>query len=162
MHKKELADLGNDNCASSNEDTNPSDDENEDPESELNTSQIRMKKSKTIFTKETIVIEGTIALAEFIDFLINLKDRHSYAILPEIYSPGPFLHGTLRSNTLAFSGPFKGNGKETFYHMKIKGIIFPNSIGCLLQEFEASDHMISINFESEGNTDFLSAFKNET
>lgn len=159
MHKKEHPELEVNEKDSSNECTDASEDENYNSGSIPN--QIQIKKMKTSFTKEMIVIEGSIALAEFIDFLINLKDRHSYAILPEIYSPGPFLHGTLQSNSITFSGPFKGNDKETFYHMKIKGVIFPNSIRSLLQELEDSGHTNSITFESESNTDFLSALKND-
>ena len=50
---------------------------------------IAYKRPKKYFTKEDIVIEGCLNIAELVDFLINQKDRHSYAILPEIYSPGP-------------------------------------------------------------------------
>ena len=122
---------------------------------------LHIKRPKKYFTKEDIVIEGCLNIAELVDFLINQKDRHSYAILPEIYSPGPFVYGTLRNNIISYSGPCKvGNGKEIF-HLKANGIIFPRVISSLNREFESSGHKIFITVEREPNTDFLSAYNQE-
>ena len=123
--------------------------------------ELYIKRPKKYFTKEDIVIQGCLNIAELVDFLINQKDRHSYAILPEIYSPGPFVYGTLRNNVISYSGPCKeGNGKEIF-HLKINGIIFPRSIRSLSHEFESSGHKIFLTVERESNTDFLSAYNQE-
>lgn len=132
---------------------------NEDSDSQTDILEIHVKRSKVFFTKEDIVIEGGIALAELLDFLINQKDRNSYAILPEIYSPGPFIHGTLRRNNFIFSGPCKGFNENQLYHLKITDIIFPGSLDALLCELKSSGHSVSITVQSESNTDFLSAYK---
>lgn len=113
------------------------------------------------FTKEDIVVEGGIGLAELVDFLINQKDRNSYAILPEIYSPGPFIHGTLRRNIFIFSGPCKGFNGNQLYHLKITDIIFPGALDALLSELKSHGHSVSITVQSESNTDFLSAYKHD-
>lgn len=119
---------------------------------------IKTKRVKTLFSREDIVVEGGLSVAELIDFLINQKDRNSYAILPEIYSPGPFIHGTLRSNNIVFSGPCKGTESNSIYQLKVGGIAFPNSIFALIKELKASGHTISVSVERETNTDFLSAY----
>ena len=120
-----------------------------------------IKRPREYFTKEDIVIEGCLNIAELVDFLINQKDRNSYAILPELYSPGPFVYGTLRNNNIAYSGPCKdGNGGEIF-HLKANGIVFPRSISSLSRELEYSGHKIFITVEREANTDFLSAYNEE-
>ena len=121
-------------------------------------SEIQVKRTKTFFTKEDIMIDGNLAIAELVDFLINQKDRNSYAILPEIFSPGPFIHGTLRSNSMTFSGACKGSNNEISYQLKIVGIIFPESIWVLYRELKESGHKLSTIVEREVNTDFLSAY----
>ncbi len=122
---------------------------------------IQIKKTKILFKKEDILIEGSLALAELVDFLINQKDRSSFAILPEIYSSGPFVYGTLRSNTATFSGPCKGINGEEFYHFKVNGIVFPNSINSIVDELHTHGHKLSMTVERESNTDFLSAYLHE-
>lgn len=119
---------------------------------------IQLKRSKTYFLKEDIMIEGSLALAELVDFLINQKDRNSYAILPEIYSPGPFINGTLRNNFVTFSGACKDSAGKLSYQLKINGVIFPHSTCYLLRELRESGHKISLIVEREISTDFLSAF----
>lgn len=121
-------------------------------------SLIQLKRSKTFFAKEDIMIEGSLSLAELVDFLVNQKDRNSYAILPEIYSPGPFIYGTLRNNLVAFSGACKGSEGEFSYQLKINGIIFPGSIWALLRELEESGHKVHTIAERDTFTDFLSAY----
>lgn len=121
-------------------------------------SGIQLKRSKIFFTKEDIVIEGSLSLAELVDFLINQKDRNSYAILPEIYSPGPFIYGTLRSNTITFTGACKGSDGELTYQLKINGIIFPGSVWALYRELKDSGHKMNTIFERDNFTDFLSAY----
>lgn len=121
-------------------------------------SEIQLKRTKTFFTKEDIMIEGSLSIAELVDFLINQKDRNSYAILPEIYSPGPFIYGTLRSNLVNFSGACKGSEGELTYQLKINGIIFPGSIWALFRELKESGHKVSTIVERDLHTDFLSAY----
>lgn len=124
-------------------------------------SSLYIKRPKKYFSKEDIVIKGCLNIAELVDFLLNQKDRNSYAILPELYSPGPFVYGTLRSNSISYSGPCKaGNGEEIF-HLKVSGIIFPRAVSLLNHEFELSGHKTFINVERETNTDFLSAYTQE-
>ena len=135
---------------------------NDEIESETENTEIQIKRKKTYFTKEDIVIEGSMALAELVDFLINQKDRNSYAILPEIYSPGPFIHGTLRNNSIIFSGPCKGVNSEIIHHFKINGITFPSSIRSLIHELESAGHVLTLNVEREPNTDFLSSYTHES
>ena len=142
----------------------------QEPEIRLNTPQMEenddysenfevpIKKPKVSFVKEDIIIEGSLALAELIDFIINQKDRNSYAILPEIYSPGPFIYGTLRSNSTTFSGPCIGPNDESVYHFKINGAVFPHSVNSTIQEFLSQGHMLSMAVEREKNTDFLAAY----
>lgn len=124
-------------------------------------SDIQVKKPKTLFVKEDIIIEGSLALAELVDFLINQRDRNSYAILPEIFSPGPFIYGTLRNNITTFSGPCKGINGEEFYHFKVSGIIFPNSIHSIVHDLHFHKHKVSMTVEREKNSDFLSAYIHE-
>jgi hypothetical protein len=104
------------------------------------------------------MVEGILASAELIDFLINQKDRNSYAILPEIFSPGPFVHGTLRSNVVKFSGPCKGSDSELIYQLKIEGVLFPFPISHVIGELQDEGHTISLVVEREEATDFLSNF----
>lgn len=125
-------------------------------------SGIQLKRSKTFFTKEDIVIEGSLSLAELVDFLINQKDRNSYAILPEIYSPGPFIYGTLRSNVVTFSGACKGSDGELTYQLKINGIIFPGSIWALYRELKDSGHKVNTIVERDNFTDFLSVYPHKS
>ena len=132
----------------------PDEDENFVHEESL----IQLKRSKTFFTKEDIMIEGSLSLAELVDFLINQKDRNSYAILPEIYSPGPFIYGTLRSNLVTFSGACKGSEGDLSYQLKINGVIFPGSICALFRELKESGHKVHTIVEREAFTDFLSAY----
>jgi hypothetical protein len=132
--------------------------EDENENSVHEESGIQMKRSKTFFTKENIVIEGILSIAELVDFLINQKDRNSYAILPEIYSPGPFIYGTLRSNLISFSGECKGTDGELTYQLKINGIIFPDSIWALFRELTESGHNVNTIVERNNFTDFLSAY----
>lgn len=120
---------------------------------------IYVKRPKKHFTKKDILIEGCLNITELIDFIINQKDRHSYAILPEIYSPGPFVYGTLRSNTLSFSGPCKNASGKDIFQLKISGIIFPQAIASLTHELDSEGHKIFIVAEREHNTDFLSNYK---
>lgn len=120
-------------------------------------SEIQVKRSKTYFIKEDILIEGSLALAELVDFLINQKDRHSYAILPEIYSPGPFVYGTLRSNIVTFLDSCKGPSAVA-HQLKITGIIFPDSISTLLRQLKEYGHNLTTIVEREPNTDYLSAY----
>lgn len=94
--------------------------------------------------------------------MINQQDRNSFAILPEIYSPGPFIYGTLRRNNFIFSGPCKGLNGMQFYHLKITEVIFPGSLDALLRDLKSFGHSLSITVQSESNTDFLSAYKYES
>ena len=117
-----------------------------------------MKKNKVVFKKEDIVVEGFFAVAELIDFLINQKDRNSYAILPEIYSPGPFVHGTLRINSINFSGPCKGVESDSIYQVKVSGIIFPPSIFMIVTDLRKDECQVSLVIEREAATDFLANY----
>lgn len=137
--------------------TEKMDDTDDEGNFDEESSGIQIKRSKTYFSKEDILIEGSLALAELVDFLINQKDKHSYAILPEIYSPGPFIYGTLRSNSVTFLDSCKGPSEVT-HQLKIAGIIFPDSISAVLRELKEYGHKLTFIAEREPNTDYLAAY----
>lgn len=67
-------------------------------------------------------------MAELVDYLINQKDRNSFAILPEIYAPGPFVYGTLCRNEFTSSGACRAVQGTTVYQLRMSGIIFPRNL----------------------------------
>lgn len=107
-----------------------------------------------------VVIEGALKVAELIDYLINQKDLHSYAILPEILAPGPFLYGTLMKNETTNLSPSSKNAVRPVHQIKIRGAVFPKGLNQLYELIKAEQEVELVS-ELNPMTDFLSTFPNK-
>lgn len=147
---------------------NSEEDENEeDEEDDVITPQaastVIVKKAPVRFTKRDIILEGALCLAELIDFLINQTGGHSYAILPEIIGPGPFLFGTLQKNELSYAAACRTVTGQSVCQMRISGAIFPRAVQKMLQIIDPHAAVISSLIQDRHeSTDFLARFSETT
>ncbi len=118
---------------------------------------VQFKRAPVKFEKRDIYLEGSLALAELVDYLINQKDRNSFAILPEIYAPGPFVYGTLRRNEITASGACRTIQGATAYQLRINGIIFPRNLSKFMHLL-GLERITQLTQERQPLTDFLSSY----
>ncbi len=99
-------------------------------------------------------------MAELIDFLINQTGGHSYAILPEIIAPGPFLFGTLQKNELTYAASCRTVTGQSVCQLRLSGVIFPRNLQKMLQLIDPHEKIISsLTQDRHESTDFLSRFQ---
>ena len=103
-------------------------------------------------------MEGVLSLAELVDYLINQKDRNSFAILPEIYAPGPFIYGTLRRNEITCTGACRTVQGSSVYQLRLQGIIFPRNLNNFLRLL-GPERISQLTQERQALTDFLSVYQ---
>jgi hypothetical protein len=124
----------------------------------LQDSHIQIKRAPIKFEKRDIYLEGSLALAELVDYLINQKDRNSFAILPEIYAPGPFVYGTLRRNEFTATGACRTIQGSSVYQLRLNGIIFPSNLSKFLHLI-GPERISQLSQERQPLTDFLSVYQ---
>lgn len=130
----------------------------EDTGAAVGIGNVTVKRALVKFSKKDIVMEGGMAAAELVDYLINQRDRNSYAILPEIYSPGPFIYGTLRKNDSVVSGPCRTGRMGQVHQIRISGVVFPRALKQFVGQLAAEGHQVTLVVDREPHTDFLTRF----
>lgn len=91
----------------------------------------RTKITRTKSSAETsLTVKGEQSVHFLFDYIMNQKDGRSFVVLPELISPGPFLHGTLCRAEFNAVGPLAGSGQ---WQIEInKGVILPGLASSLL------------------------------
>jgi hypothetical protein len=125
---------------------------------EMLTTLITVKTRVQHFEPKYAIVKGLLSLAELVDYLMNQKDRHSFAILPEIFAPGPFFYGTLLRNDLALTGPCRSEDGRQSFQLRLKGALFPRSISAFLWHIRQQDPEVSLRSENNPHTDYLATF----
>ena len=143
--------------AESDESEKDSDESEAEHQQSIQDTHIQLKRAPIKFEKRDIYLEGTLALAELVDYLINQKDRNSFAILPEIYAPGPFVYGTLKRNEFTATGACRTTQGTTVYQLRLNGIIFPSNLSKFLHLL-GPERISQLTQERQAFTDFLSAY----
>lgn len=121
------------------------DDENEDPlrlRAKINT-RLQARRSRRLLGRARGAYSGRIQGAQHVhvlfDYLLNQRDGHSFVVWPELFSLGPFLHGTQCRNELVVKRAVDAQSLEQVSHILLRGNILPAAVDRLLKQLSEMD-----------------------